>query len=416
MLKKLKLKFILTIVSIISLIMLTILLAINIISNTDMNKKTIDNMKQIAINNGMPPVKNINLKTIPHKNSDEPHFNLSFSVKLDKENNIIETIYPLNITYDESQLNSLVEYVLSNENEYGKIGNNSFLKMSKPYGKIIVFLDITNNNEIKQNLIYTSIIVFILSLLFIFIISYFLTEWIIKPVRENFDMQKQFIANASHELKTPLSVISTNVSILSYEEDIFEQKKWIENVKSEVFKMNDLINKLLLLSKAEDFSKPKNLESINISKVILNNILTYESIIFEKDRILKSNIEPNIYSVCIEEELCTLIRIFLDNAIKYSSKNDIIEINLEKNNNNICLSIFNTGLGIKSENIKHIFDRFYRVDSSRTKDIEGYGLGLSIAKKIIDSNNWQIKVDSVYKEWIKFTITIPKNRHTKAIF
>lgn len=404
MLKKLKTKFILTIIFIISLIMLTILLSINIILNTNMNKKTIDIMREIAINDGIPHMKNPSFKPIPPEDNHIKQFNISFSVKLNKQNKLTETIYPLQISYDESQLNTLVDYVLSNKNKYGQIGNISFLKMSKPYGQIIVFLDITNNNQIKHNLIYISLIVFILSLLFIFIVSYFLTEWIIKPVKENFEIQKQFIANASHELKTPLSIISTNVSILDYEDDIKEQKKWIKNVKTEVFKMNDLINKLLLLSKVEDFSKVKHLENINISTVILNNILSYESIIFEKNRILKYNITPNILVPCIEDDLSTIIRIFLDNAIKYSNKNDIIEINLEKKHSHISLSIFNTGIGIKNEDIKYIFDRFYRVDTSRNKEIEGYGLGLSIAKKIISNNKWQIKVDSIYNKWIKFTI------------
>ena len=164
MLKKLKTKFILTIIFIISLIMLTILLSINIILNTNMNKKTIDIMREIAINDGIPHMKNPSFKPIPPEDNHIKQFNISFSVKLNKQNKLTETIYPLQISYDESQLNTLVDYVLSNKNKYGQIGNISFLKMSKPYGQIIVFLDITNNNQIKHNLIYISLIVFILSL------------------------------------------------------------------------------------------------------------------------------------------------------------------------------------------------------------------------------------------------------------
>ena len=246
MLKKLKTKFILTIIFIISLIMLIILLSINIILNTNMNKKTIDTMREIAINDGIPHMKNPSFKPMPPEDNHIRQFDISFSVKLNKQNKLTETIYPIQMSYDESQLNTLIDYVLSNKNDYGQTGNISFFKMSKPYGQIIVFLDITNNNQVKHNLIYISLIVFILSLLFIFIVSYFLTEWMIKPVKETFEIQKQFIANASHELKTPLSIISTNVSILDYEDNIKEQKKWIKNVKTEVFKMNDLINKLLL--------------------------------------------------------------------------------------------------------------------------------------------------------------------------
>ena len=404
MIKKLKLKFVLTIVFIISFLMIIILSAINIILNIDMNKKNINTMREIAFNDGIPKINKHIFKPTPPDNKQP--FNISFSVKLDKKNNIIETIYPLDIAYNNEQLEELVNNVLSSEDEYGKKNNISFLKMKKPYGQIIVFLDITNSNQFKYNLLYISLFVFIFSLLFIFIISYYLAEWIIKPVKENFELQKQFIANASHELKTPLSVISTNVSVLSYEDNVLEQKKWIENVKAEVFKMNDLINKLLLLSKVEVISKNNNKQYINISNIILNDILSYESIIFGKNKILKYNIQPNIIIPCIEDDLSTIIRIFLDNAIKYSKQNDIIEINLINKNNQIQLSIFNTGIGIKNEDINHIFDRFYRGDTSRNKEIEGYGLGLSIAKKIIDNNSWKIKVESVYNSWTKFTISM----------
>lgn len=407
MIKNLKIKFIFAIVSIISLIMFVILFSINIIMNNDIERKIVDNMKEIAINEGILKIRNPNLKPIhfsDEKNTPPP-FNLNFSIKLDKNNNIIEAIYPLETNYTENEVNNFLEYALNNENTYGKKENISFFKMPKHYGQIIVFLDITNYNQTKQNLFYVSILVFVLSLIFIFIISYFLTEWIIKPVKENFEMQKQFIANASHELKTPLSVISTNISILSYENDFKEQKKWINNVKNETFKMNDLINKLLLLSKTENFNDIKNKENINISNIILNSILSYESIIFEEKRILKHNIEPNIFINSIEEDISTLIRIFLDNAIKYSSPNDIIEIILKKKNENVSISIFNTGIGVEAEKIKFLFDRFYRADTSRNKEIEGYGLGLAIAKKIIDNNKWKIKTESVYGNWTKFTIT-----------
>lgn len=404
MIKKLKQKFIFTIMSLISLLLILILLSINIILNVANNKRNLDYMKEVAFNDGIPFIKKPTFKPT-HTKKDNQDFRLSFSVKLDNENNIIETIYPLDLTYDEEEIYNLIDIVIKSNEQNGSYNNISFLKKNKPYGKIIVFLDITNTNHFKLNLIYISLAVFVVSLVFIFIIAYFLTNIIIKPVKENFEMQKQFVANASHELKTPLSVISTNVSILGYEDDIKEQKKWIENVKNEVFKMNDLINKLLILSKVEDVSKIIKKENVNISDLILNCLLSYESVIYDNKQVLKYNIKPNINICCNKDDINTIIHIFLDNAIKYSSENDIIEVNLIPNHNQIQLSIFNTGIGIKNEDINHIFDRFYRADPSRNKEIEGYGLGLSIAKKIIDNNKWKIKVESIYENFVKFTIS-----------
>lgn len=403
MIKKLKQKFILTIMSLISLLLILILLSINIILNVENNKRNLDYMKEVAFNDGIPFMKKPSFKPNHTKKHNET-FRLSFCVKLDNENNVIETISPLDLTYYEEEISDLIDSVINSNKECGSYNNISFLKKNKPYGKIIVFLDITNTNNFKLNLLYISLGVFVASLIFIFIIAYFLTSIIIKPVKENFEMQKQFIANASHELKTPLSVISTNVSILSYEDNIEEQKKWVQNVKNEVFKMNDLINKLLMLSKVEDVSKIITKENVDISNLILNSLLSYESVVYDNKQILKYNIKPNINLCCNKDDINTIIHIFLDNAIKYSSKNDIIEVNLTNNNNQTQLSIFNTGIGIKNEDINHIFDRFYRADASRNKEIEGYGLGLSIAKKIIDNNKWKIKVESVYENFVKFTI------------
>ena len=400
MIKKLKQKFIITIMGIISLLLIAILLSINIIINATNTKKNIDYMKKIAFNEGVPNVGKPTFKPMPNNNE----FRLSFSLKLDNKNNIIETIYPLELSYNKDEMVSLINVALNTNSEYGSYNNIAFLKMDKPYGQIIIFLDITSTNQFKLNLLYISLFVFVISLILIFIISNFLTSIIIKPVRENFEMQKQFIANASHELKTPLSVISTNVSILEYEDNIDEQKKWIKIIKNEVFEMNDLINKLLMLSKVENLSKTIKKDNVNISDLILNSVLVYESIVYEKNKSLKYNIQPNIIIPCLEDDITTLIRIFLDNAIKYSGKNDIIEVTLINKHNKIQLSIFNTGVGIKNEDINHIFDRFYRADTSRNKEIEGYGLGLSIAKKIIDNNKWYVKVEGVYGSFVKFTI------------
>lgn len=408
MIKKLQLKFILTIMSIISLLIIIILISINLIMNNDMERKIKDSIRDIAIKEGMVNNRKPNFKPdhFFEPIRQPPNIGVSFSIKLDNYNNIIEVIVPENLNYTEDEILLILNYTLENDSEYGKYIDFAFFKMKKPYGQIIVFQDIANYNQTKENLIYISILVYIFSLIIVFIISYFLVKWIIKPVKQNFEMQKQFIANASHELKTPLAIISTNLSILKDEEDLSEQRVWIENTKDEVFKMNKLINELLILSKNETFLENKEKNELNLSDVLINAILPYESLAFEEKRVLKYDIIEDIFIKSYKEDIITIIRILLDNAIKYSKEDDIIEVKLKKENNKIQISVFNTGIGIKEEDRDKIFDRFYRVDTSRNKEIEGYGLGLSIAKKIIENNKWKILIEGEYNKWIKFIVEI----------
>ncbi len=404
MIKKLKIKFISTIISIISLLIIIILIAINLIMSINMEKRIINSMRELAITNGMKPP---NFKPLDFK---QKHGNLilNFIIKLDDNNNIIETIYPKNIDISDYNLQEILNKILpnidENNNKLFKYNNLAYFSMNKSYGKIIVFEDITNFNQNKQNLIYISILVYLVSFIILFIISYFLTEWIIKPVKENFDMQKQFIANASHELKTPLTIISTNLSILKDEIFNEDQEFWLENIKDEIFNMNKLINQLLFLSKSENINEINKKIQLNLTNTITNIIFQYETICFEEKKIFKYNIKEDIYLNCNKEDIITIVRILLDNAIKYTKENDIIEVTLDKFKNKSYLTIFNTGIGIENKFKDKIFERFFRVDLSRNKEIEGYGLGLAIAKNIIDNNKWKIFVESEYTKWIKFTI------------
>ena len=412
MIKKLKLKFISIIVFIISVLLIIILLIINIIMINDINKKIFNSLKSISMSNH----ENINPNHSPnkkHKPQNKQYLSSSnFVVKLDKNNNLIEIIYPPNTNFSNFNINKkniknkLISSKFSYENKiFFKENNFAYIIVPKPFGKMIVFEDISSFHETKEKLIYVSIIVYIFGIGIIIIISYFLTEWITKPVKENFDMQKEFIANASHELKTPLSIISTNLSILKSEVDN-KDIIWYDNINDEVFKMNKLINQLLVLSKSEILEEYNFKDNLDLSSIVKNIVYQYDAICFEKNKILSHNIEENIYLYANKENITTILKIFIDNAIKYSNKNGNIKVELIKNKNKIYLSFFNTGIGIEEKYKEKIFDRFFRVDTSRNKEIEGYGLGLSIASKIISNNKWQIKVDSKYQEWIRFTIII----------
>lgn len=284
----------------------------------------------------------------------------------------------------------------------------AFMMKKYPHGSKIVFLDITPQNRILTNLIYTFLIVASIMLIFIFLISRAFANKAIQPVEEAFYKQKQFIADASHELKTPLTVINTNVDVLlsNKDENIENQSKWLNYIKSEVDRMSKLINDLLYLARLDD-NKDVIHSAFDMSKAVENVILTMEALIFENNIVFHYDVEPGMMVHGNKEQMEQLVMILLDNAVKYSGSKGKVNLSLGKNNNNAVLSVTNTGDGIPPECIERIFDRFYRGDKSRARKSGGYGLGLSIAKAIVEQHGGKIYVRSVPNENTTFFVELP---------
>lgn len=279
-------------------------------------------------------------------------------------------------------------------------------------GYTLSFLDITVQKDSLRSLIYTFITVAFFMLIIIFLISRFFANKSIQPIKEAFDKQKQFIADASHELKTPLTVINTNVDVLlsNKEDSIHNQSKWLYYIKSEAERMNKLTSDLLYLAQV-DYSDVKMIFSdFNLSEAVEHIILTMEGVVFENNISLHYDIEPNLIVSGNIEQIKQVIMIFLDNAIKYTYKKGKINLVLNKNHNKINLSVTNTGKGIPEEHISKIFNRFYRTDKSRARNSGGYGLGLAIAKAIVEQHNGKISVKSIVDKKTTFSIELPKNK------
>jgi two-component system, OmpR family, sensor histidine kinase CiaH len=285
----------------------------------------------------------------------------------------------------------------------------AFIKKPSPEGHRIVFLDITSRQAILTKLIYTFLMVAFVMIIAIFFISRFFANKSIKPIKEAFNRQKQFIGDASHELKTPLAVISTNVDVLlsNREDTIDSQSKWLHYIKSEVERMSKLTNDLLYLTQM-DYSDVKMIFSdFNLSETVEDVILTMEAVIFENNITLEYNIEPALTTHGSSEQLKQVVMILLDNALKYTNLNGKVELSLKKVHNNILLSITNTGKGIPEQHIGKIFDRFYRIDKSRSRNSGGYGLGLSIAKAIVEQHGGRVYARSVPDNYTTFTVELP---------
>ena len=254
-------------------------------------------------------------------------------------------------------------------------------------------LIIINNTRVRNFLISNiikSIVLFIIIELIILYASYMLTKWLIKPVEESFQKQKQFIYDASHELKTPLAIIMASAETY---EDNPKEKKWLNNIKEESNRMNNLVLKLLDLSKTEDLKDNVIYSKVNLSKIINNKAMSFESLMFENKLSLVTEIEKNIEFECDQDKIKELLSILIDNAIKHGYEDSEIKVRLYLEKNNINLEVINRGDAIDSEDKIKIFERFYRVDKARNRSDGRYGLGLAIAKNIVEAHNGNITVE-----------------------
>lgn len=252
---------------------------------------------------------------------------------------------------------------------------------------IILMEDESVVSRIKT-ILYSSIIAFILSEIAIYIIAKKISSVIVKPVRETFEKQKQFISDASHELKTPLAVIEANTDVL---EEKTENNKWISYIQNEIESMNKLINELLFLAKMENKENTKEYERLDLSNEVEIITSMFESMAYENNIKIKSNIQENITINMEKEDIKHILSTLLDNAIKHTDFEKEIIVELKKEKNDIVLLVENTGNPIPEEESEKIFERFYRIDKSRNRSEKRYGLGLAIAKSTVQKYNGNIK-------------------------
>jgi len=275
-------------------------------------------------------------------------------------------------------------------------------------GYSLVYLDVTARQNILTNLIYTFSAVALVMLVAIYVASRYFANRAIVPVQEAFNKQKRFIADASHELKTPLAVINTNADVLlaNSEDTIREQSKWLHHIKSETERMKTLTNDLLYLTEMDDARERILHVPFDLSEAVESVILTMEAVIFEKNIELDYEIEPGLTVNGSSEQMKQVAMILLDNAVKYTNPGGSIELKLRKTGHHILLSVTNTGEGISAEHLGKIFDRFYRADPSRSRKHGGYGLGLAIAKSIVEQHRGKIYAKSVPNETTTFFVQL----------
>ena len=241
--------------------------------------------------------------------------------------------------------------------------------------------------------------------------SVLLSRWLVRPVEESWRRQQQFVADASHELKTPLTVLLADADILLGHPDdtIRSQSRWVEHLRDEGLRMKGLVEDLLFLARGDAGDRERPRGRVELSQVCEGCVMSFEPLAFEAGLVLESSVVPGVGVTGDGEELRRLCAILLDNACKYCGPGGTVRVTLE-GGGEAALTVHNTGEPIPAEDQAHLFERFYRADAARGREKGGYGLGLSIAAAIVERHGGKIAVRSTAGEGTAFTVTLPQEK------
>ena len=313
--------------------------------------------------------------------------------------------------YSDDQIDKLAAIVRKSEDDYGHIAAYHLQFYKKQTGTDTLqaaFYDVTNIHQTLKGLYISLATAGLVCLLVCYGLSLFLSHLCIVPIERAWKQQQEFVADASHELKTPLTVILANLAILkNHRHETFATNgKYLNYIEEEAGHMSNLVNDLLFLAKNDASLEPASMTRVNLSDILFNAYLSFEAVAYERGLHLDTDIEDDLYLNGIPEKLDRLCAILIDNACKYTQPQGTVTLSLHAKNSHIILTVHNSGAAIPKEHLPHLFERFYRVDEARTRSESGYGLGLSIAASIVRSHHGTIHAESSETEGTSFIVSL----------
>ncbi|MCR5791862.1 MAG: HAMP domain-containing histidine kinase [Lachnospiraceae bacterium] len=339
---------------------------------------------------------------IDEKKVDLEGANPIYFIMLDQNGNIMKTVNE-SFLDEERNLSELIQEMYQSPEDEWMCERYIFVRRHFEDGRVGIYFTSTTNPNKSIRKTVQSIGLFMLGFLLLLAVSFYLSRFVVEPAKRMLEREKEFISDASHELKTPLAAINVNAQALLGE---MEDNKHIHYILGETERMNRLIQKLLTLSylKEQKDSIPKKLFSI--SECCEEMVLTLESLAFEKNIDFEYDIAEDVEYYGNSDEIKQVVSILLDNALKHTYEKGQIRFQMKRRKHHIVITVFNTGRGISEKDIPHIFERFYCAETTRTEKRSSFGLGLSIAKAIVDAHDGEIEVKSHYGKDVQFTVTL----------
>lgn len=337
----------------------------------------------------------------PHADTNQFKLSTFYSVAISYDGEILEIENDEKEVYSEAELEKIARGVLNKKSDSGVTNNLIYYKLDKGGYTLIAFMDNTILRESMGTLFRYTLIFGGIALISLFFLARYLAKRIVQPLEESYRKQKQFISDAGHELKTPVSVVNANAELLQRE---IGENQWLANIQYENERMSKLVTQLLDLARTENVAQ--QMEYLDMSRLVDGEALPFEGVAFEKGLTLRENIAEQLCVHGNSTQLKQLVSILLDNAIKHGNGGKDVWLTLTKDHGHAKLSVINAGEEIPAEQRLQLFERFYRTDSARNGEDKHYGLGLAIAKAIVEAHHGKIEVHC-YNGYVEFRVALP---------
>lgn len=401
MIKKLRIKFVVLSSLSVALMLITMVFTINIINFTSLEQSIKHTINTIADNDGVMPKYFQNQNSFPSNSNREASYDTRFFVVYLTDNNqVFHTDTSYTHATSSSDATKYALEVIETKELTGYIDDYKYLKTEIRGNTAIIFLDVARDIEITKSFLYNSLAICFISMTLMLIISYLLSPLAVSPVALAYQKQKEFITNASHEIKTPLTIISANLEIIEMSTG---ENKWIDSSNNQVQRLSTLVTNLIDLSRIGEFNEIDKYP-VSLSDLSEMAVASYQSIAIAQNKNFTASIAPDITCFSNDKDMSQLIYILLDNAFKHSNDYATIQLSLAKKQDKIVLTIYNTVDNIQKGSHKKLFDRFYRSEDSRNS--EGFGLGLALAKSIVKMHKWNISAKSTDGKSILIEVSI----------
>ena len=423
MIKRLRIRLIAVTMLSLSLVLLVILGGVNLMSYRKTVSDTDMILELLAANEGAFPQRMRMDDPLPRRGradspmaeegllrkrgfSDEtPYESRFFSVLLDRDGQVLGADVGKIAAVDESMAATYAQAVLSVGQSRGFMDSYRFLCSAEANSTRVIFLDCGRSLSGLRTVLAASVALATLGLLAVLALLAVFSRRIVHPLAESYEKQQRFITDAGHELKTPLTIIGADADLLELE---LGENEWLADIRSQVIRLTGLTQDLIYLSRMDEAQPQLQRIEFPLSDVAEEVAQSFQGPALAQGKALELHIQPLLSYTGDEKSLRQLISILLDNAVKYSPSGAAISISLKREGRCLRLCVANpTAQPINNEQLAHLFDRFYRVDSSRASETGGYGLGLSIAQSIASAHKGKIRAESPEKDMLAMTITLP---------
>ena len=407
MIKKLRIKVIAVAMVSVGLVLALIVGAINVLNYG----RTVQYADQILAileeNNGRFPAE----KEKPRGRMEDhrefspemPYESRFFSVVLDKSGTVTSTDIGMIAAVDTEDACEYAREIWQLNRDRGFVHVYRYTKQDEGDEIRIIFLDCSRNLETLRTFLLISVLVSLLGLMAVFVLLVFLSGHIVRPFAESYEKQKRFITDAGHEIKTPLTIIDADASVLEME---YGNSEWIHDIQKQTQRLRGLTDDLIYLSRMEENPDSQSMIDFPLSDMVTETVQSFQALAKTQNKSFTCSVEPMITYHGDEKRIQRLVSVLLDNALKYSNVNGEIRLNLWREGKNICLCVYNTAESVDRNQLNHLFDRFYRADQSRNSLTGGYGIGLSIARAIVTAHKGKITAVTEDETSLKIVVTL----------